>query len=165
MSSEAKASSPSATPSPQQNEIQQTAQAVPATSTAAGLSTSPAPPLPPAPPSPRRGEIWDVNWSPGRGAEQQGTRPALIIQNDRGNTSSTYPLTIVASMSRTEREIPLHVRIAPSAENGLTDYTDVKCEQVMTIEKSRLLRRRGAITSEDLGRVDLALRLSLNLLS
>ena len=46
------------------------------------------------PPSPRRGEIWDVNWSPGRGAEQQGTRPALIIQNDRGNTSPSYPLTI-----------------------------------------------------------------------
>src|SRR5579859_5192569 len=93
-------------------------------------------------PSPRRGEIWDVNWSPGRGAEQQGTRPALIIQNDRGNASPSYPLTIVASMSRTERELSLHVRITPSAENGLTDSTDVKCEQVMTIEKTRLLRRR-----------------------
>src|ERR671930_701385 len=81
--------------------------------------------------SPRRGEIWDVNWSPGRGAEQQGTRPALIIQNDRGNASLSYPLTIVASMSRTERELPLHVRIAPSSENGLSDYTDVKCQQVM----------------------------------
>src|SRR6266568_6611320 len=81
-------------------------------------------------PSPRRGEIWDVNWSPGRGAEQQGTRPALIIQNDRGNSSSTYPLTIVASMSRTEREIPLHVRIAPKPENGLRDQTDIKLEQV-----------------------------------
>ncbi len=115
--------------------------------------------------SPRRGEIWDVNWSPGRGAEQQGTRPALIIQNDRGNASLSYPLTIVASMSRTERELPLHVRIAPSDENGLTDYTDVKCEQVMTIEKSRLLRRRGNITPEELSRVDLALKLSLNLLS
>jgi mRNA interferase MazF len=68
-------------------------------------------------------------------------------------------------MSRTERELPLHIRIAPTPENGLTDYTDVKCEQVMTIEKSRLLRRRGAITSEELGRVDLALRLSLNLLT
>jgi len=75
---------------------------------------------------PRRGEIWDVDWSPGRGAEQQGIRPALVIQNDRGNASSTYPLTIVASMSRTERELPLHVRIAPSEENGLTDFTDVK---------------------------------------
>jgi mRNA interferase MazF len=114
-------------------------------------------------PSPRRGEIWDVNWSPGRGAEQQGTRPALIIQNDRGNTSLSYPLTIVASMSRTERELPLHVRITPTLENGLTDHTDVKCEQVMTIEKSRLIRRRGVITPEEMHRVDLALRLSLSL--
>src|SRR5712691_6295440 len=102
-------------------------------------------------PSPRRGEIWDVNWSPGRGAEQKGTRPALIIQNDRGNASPTYPLTIVASMSRTERELPLHVRISPSNENGLTNSTDVKCEQV--------------ITSEELSKVDVALKLSLNLLT
>src|SRR5215813_7589448 len=115
-------------------------------------------------PSPRRGEIWDVNWSPGRGAEQQGTRPALVIQNDRGNASSTYPLTIVASMSRTERELPLHVRIAPSEENGLTDFTDVKCEQVMTIEKTRLIRLRGSISSEELSRVDTALKVSLGLL-
>jgi mRNA interferase MazF len=144
MSSEAKAPS---SPSPQENEVSQ--------------------PLfpPPAPQSPRRGEIWDVNWSPGRGAEQKGTRPALIIQNDRGNTSPSYPLTIVASMSRTERELPLHVRIAPSEENGLTDFTDVKCEQVMTIEKSRLIRRRGVITTEELSKVDVALKLSLNLLT
>ena len=99
MSSEAKASSPS----PQQKNVEQPI----------------SPPF--TPPGPRRGEIWDVNWSPGRGAEQQGIRPALIIQNDRGNASSTYPLTIVASMSRTERELPLHVRIAPNEENGLTD--------------------------------------------
>ena len=148
MSSEAKASS---TPSPQQ---QNTPQPTHAPSV-----------LPQSPANPRRGEIWDVNWSPGRGAEQQGTRPALIIQNDRGNASSNYPLTIVASMSRTERELPLHVRITPSAENGLTDYTDVKCEQVMTIEKSRLLRRRGSISNEELARVDNALKLSLDLLA
>jgi mRNA interferase MazF len=144
MSSEAKAPS---TPSPQENEV-----------------SRPVLP-PPTPPGPRRGEIWDVNWSPGRGAEQKGTRPALIIQNDRGNASPSYPLTIVASMSRTERELPLHVRIAPSEENGLTDFTDVKCEQVMTIEKSRLIRRRGSISSEELGKVDAALRLSLDLMT
>ncbi|SRR6266536_1997056 len=144
MSSEAKAPS---TPSPQENEASQ-----------------PVFP-PPVPQSPRRGEIWDVNWSPGRGAEQKGTRPALVIQNDRGNTSPSYPLTIVASMSRTERELPLHVRIAPSEENGLTDFTDVKCEQIMTIEKPRLIHRRGVITSEELGKVDVALKLSLNLLT
>src|SRR5215471_14589629 len=143
MSSEAKAPS---TPSPQEKETSQ-------------------PSLPPPPlPSPRRGEIWDVNWSPGRGAEQKGIRPALIIQNDRGNASPSYPLTIVASMTRTERELPLHVRIAPSEENGLTDFTDVKCEQVMTIEKTRLIRLRGSISSEELSRVDTALKVSLGLL-
>src|SRR6266704_592874 len=119
---------------------------------------------PSSPPSPRRGEIWDVNWSPGRGAEQKGTRPALIIENDRGNTSPSYSLTFVASMSRTERELPLHVHIAPSEGNGLTDFTDVKCEQVMTIEKSRLIRLRGSISSEELSRVDTALKVSLDLL-
>ncbi|MFL5690251.1 MAG: type II toxin-antitoxin system PemK/MazF family toxin [Ktedonobacteraceae bacterium] len=141
MSSEARPSQP---PSPQQSKQK-------------GTQGSP------SLPSPRRGEIWDVNWSPGRGAEQQGMRPALIIQNDRGNASLSYPLTIVASMSRTERELPLHVRITPSEENGLTDFTDVKCEQIMTIEKSRLIRRRGCINAEELGRVDAALKLSLDL--
>ena len=68
-------------------------------------------------------------------------------------------------MSRTERELPLHVRIAPNEENGLTDFTDVKCEQVMTIEKSRLLRKRGSISPEELTRVDNAIKLSLDLLS
>jgi len=68
-------------------------------------------------------------------------------------------------MSRTERELPLHVRITPTEENGLTDFTDVKCEQIMTIEKSRLIRRRGSISSEELGKVDVALKVSLNLLS
>ncbi len=129
--------------------------------TAPGIQQSETRPV--VPPSPRRGEIWDVNWSPGRGAEQQGTRPALVIQNDRGNASTSYPLTIVASMSRTERELPLHVRITPTPENGLSNSTDVKCEQVMTIEKSRLLRKRGSISSDELARVDHALRLSLNL--
>src|SRR6266700_159546 len=98
----------------------------------------------------RRGEIWDVNWSPGRGAEQQGIRPALIIQDDRGKASPSYPLTIMASMRCTERELPLHVRIAPSEENGLTDFPDVQCVQIMTIEKSRLMRRRGSISREEL---------------
>src|SRR5258708_14733304 len=124
MSSEAKAPS---TPSPQQNESNQLPLYTPA--------------------GPRRGEIWDVNWSPGRGAEQQGTRPALIVQNDRGNTSHTYPLTIVAAISRTERHLPLHVRIAPTEENRMTDYTDVKCEQIMTIKKSHLLRRPAPLSS------------------
>ncbi len=46
-----------------------------------------------------RGDIWLVDWSPGRGSEQAGLRPALIIQNDIGNQYS--PTTIVAAISTT----------------------------------------------------------------
>ena len=32
----------------------------------------------------KRGEIYWVDWNPGRGSEQSGLRPALVIQNDIG---------------------------------------------------------------------------------
>ncbi len=48
-------------------------------------------------PEPRRGEVWTVNFSPGRGSEQRGIRPALIIQNDVGNKYAAA--TIVAAIT------------------------------------------------------------------
>jgi len=93
MSSEARQSSPS----PQERDKSGTTYSLPLRQDAlSGGQVSYQNETSPLPSLPRRGEIWDVNWSPGRGAEQQGTRPALIIQNDRGNASTTYPLTIVA---------------------------------------------------------------------
>src|SRR5437867_11861884 len=52
--------------------------------------------------SPRRGEVWMVNFSPGRGSEQRGNRPALIIQNDVGNRHAAT--TIVAAITSTRSE-------------------------------------------------------------
>jgi mRNA interferase MazF len=79
---------------------------------------------------PSRGEIWEVDWSPGRGAEQTGRRPALIIQNDYGNHSDVYPNTIVATISTKGRNIPFHIFIRRSRDNGLKADSYVKCEQV-----------------------------------
>ena len=91
------------------------------------------------PPSvPRRGEIWQVDWSPGRGSEQSGRRPALIVQNDAGNRSTRFPNTIVVAVSTKGRDIPFHVRLEPSHKNGLSEVSYVKCEQVLTISKDRL---------------------------
>ena len=50
-------------------------------------------------PAIRRGQIWLVDWSPGRGSEQLGKRPALIIQTDAANTNPRYPNTIVLTLS------------------------------------------------------------------
>jgi mRNA interferase MazF len=116
-----------------------------------------------ATPDPRRGELWWVDWSPGRGSEQAGRRPALIVQTDPANRNPRYPNTIVATVSISGRHVPSHVRIEPDAQNGLSTASFVKCEQLMTISKERLETRLGRLRSEDLDDVGAAMRIVLAL--
>jgi mRNA interferase MazF len=51
------------------------------------------------PPVIRRGQIWLVDWSPGRGSEQLGQRPAIVIQTDAANSNPRYPNTIVVTLA------------------------------------------------------------------
>jgi mRNA interferase MazF len=118
----------------------------------------------PKTPRPSRGEIWEVDWSPGRGAEQTGRRPALIIQNDYGNHSDVYPNTIVATISTKGRNIPFHIFIRRSKGNGLKADSYVKCKQILTISKARLIGRAwGRLTTAEMARVGEAIKISLAL--
>ncbi|MBI2928243.1 MAG: type II toxin-antitoxin system PemK/MazF family toxin [Verrucomicrobia bacterium] len=111
----------------------------------------------------RRGELWIVDWSPGRGSEQSGRRPALVIQTDAANTNPRYPNTIVLTISTKGLPITTHVKLEPDAANGLRETSFVKCEQVMTISKERLETRLGRIQPEQMRRVEAALRAALSL--
>ncbi|MEW6364554.1 MAG: type II toxin-antitoxin system PemK/MazF family toxin [Acidobacteriota bacterium] len=109
-----------------------------------------------------RGEIWDVDSSPGRGSEQTGRRPALIVQNDFGNRADNYPNTIVVAVSTAGRDIPVHVHLRPSKNNRLKSDSYAKCEQILTISKARLCgQARGRLTVEEMSQVDEALKRSL----
>ena len=109
----------------------------------------------------RRGEIYYVDWSSGRGSEQTGARPALIIQNDIGNQFS--PTTIVAAIStQRRRPYPFHVAIT-AQESGLPQDSLVKCEQVQTVDQARLGRLVGSLSRERMQEVDLAIHRSLGL--
>jgi len=110
-----------------------------------------------------RGELWWVDWSPGRGSEQTGRRPALVVQTDAANHNPRYPNTIVVTVSTTGRDVPFHVRLEASAESRLSASSFAKCEQVLTISKQRLDTRLGRVTAEELARVERALRLVLDL--
>lgn len=112
---------------------------------------------------PRRGELYWVDWSPGRGSEAGGKRPALVVQRDAGNLARGYPNTVVVAVSSQGHEIPLHVRVRPTRENGLRNVSFVKCEQVFTISKERLGARLGRLRADELREVGVALRLNLGL--
>ncbi len=105
-----------------------------------------------------------MDWSPGLGAEQTGLRPALIIQNDSGNQAGSYPNTIVATISTKGRDIPFHVSLRPTKINGLEVLSYVKCEQILTVSKARLIGPSwGRLTEEEMSQVDEAIKRSLGL--
>lgn len=109
---------------------------------------------------PRRGEIWLVNFNPARGSEQKGMRPALVIQNDIGNEVS--PITIVAAISTSIKIYPINVKIK-SHESGLDRDSAVKLNQILTIDKSRLIKKLGELDPAKMNEVRSALILSLGL--
>jgi mRNA interferase MazF len=100
-----------------------------------------------------------VNFSPARGSEQRGYRPALVIQNDVGNQ---YAATvIVAAITTTVKPYPVTV-VLRKGEGGLPQPSMVNLAQLLTLDKSRLLRRLGALSSERMEQVNTAIRISLD---
>ncbi|MDO8687700.1 MAG: type II toxin-antitoxin system PemK/MazF family toxin [Dehalococcoidales bacterium] len=109
----------------------------------------------------KRGEIYWVDWSPGRGSEQSGLRPALIIQNDTGNRAS--PNTIVASLTTApNKPYPFLVELT-SQESGLEKDGAIDLASIMTVSKARLGDKCGELSPTKMAEVDKAIKTSLAL--
>jgi mRNA interferase MazF len=110
-----------------------------------------------------RGQIWLVNWTPGRVSEQWGRRPALVIQTDAANLNPRYPNTIVVAISTKGLPVATHVQIEAGNETGLRETSYIKGEQILTISKERLEEYLGQISPDILRRVERAVKLTLAL--
>ena len=116
-------------------------------------------------------DVMDIKWGDvvfvdftdnSRDSEQSGIRPAIIIQNDKGNEHS--PTTIVASItSQEKRYLPTHVIVKPY-QSGLNKVSTILMEQVRTIDKSRILSKVGHIDTDWLvEKIKKSLTISLNM--
>jgi len=112
---------------------------------------------------PMRGEIWLVDWNPGRGSEQLGKRPALVIQTDAANSNPRYPNTIALTLSTKGLPVATHVQLEPDSMNGLRETSWVKGEQVLTISKERLLQKWGHVSPDDLTRIEKSVMTALGM--
>lgn len=87
----------------------------------------------------RRGDIYYVQFgNTSTGSEQHGDRPAVIIQNDVGNTYAPT-LIVVPLTSNTEKKVtqPTHCLLE---NEGLSMSSMALAEQIFTIDKSRILK-------------------------
>lgn len=109
----------------------------------------------------KRGEIYWVDWGQGKGSEQAGVRPALIIQNDVGNRAS--PNTIIASLTTAPNwPYPFLVEFTKE-ESELEKGGAVDLGTILTIDKMRLNDKCGQLTSRKMSEVDQAIKISLGL--
>lgn len=58
-----------------------------------------------------RGEVYLVDFGQGFGSEQGGVRPAVIVQNNKGNKYSSTTIVVPITSKQTKARIPTHVRV------------------------------------------------------
>lgn len=108
----------------------------------------------------KRGDIYYVRLKKTGNHIQDGIRPCLVIQNDKGNECS--PNTIVAPITTAmKNKLATHVSIP----YGRAIRGTILCEAVVTISKESILKNRKSdhLNEETMSKVDEALKISVGL--
>jgi mRNA interferase MazF len=88
----------------------------------------------------RRDEVWLIALDPWQGSEIKKTRPGLVVSPHQMNDS--LQTTLVATMTTTLRNYPTRVNMVFRGKAG-----QVALDQLRAIDRQRLVRRLGAVTS------------------
>jgi mRNA interferase MazF len=106
----------------------------------------------------KRGEIWTVSG----GASYTGKpRPAVIVQEDR--FSPTSSITLCAFTTDPTEAPLLRMVIEPTDRNGLKNASRLMIDKISTVPKTRVGKRIGKLSNEDLVRLNRALTVFLGL--
>ncbi|MGA2206367.1 MAG: type II toxin-antitoxin system PemK/MazF family toxin [Terracidiphilus sp.] len=104
-----------------------------------------------------RGDAYWVNFEPSLGGEVKKVRPAIVLSNNAANTHLNR-VQVVPITSNTERLYPGEAFITLNAEKR-----KAMGDQLTIASKQRIGRRIGALSTEDLGRVEDAVLLQLGI--
>jgi mRNA interferase MazF len=105
----------------------------------------------------RRGEICWVNLDPTRGSEIRKTQPAMVITADALNRARRTVVIVPLSTGPAAR--PPIVVAAPSARPNSVAV----CDQLRAVDKQRLTRNSGRLSTADLQTIEEGVRQVLEL--
>lgn len=95
----------------------------------------------------------DVRWAdldPGRGHEQSGRRPVLVLSHDVFNDRSGTVIAVALTSQEPRAGFPLTLE---SKAAGVTKRSWIKISQIRTLSVDRLGARIGRASEEELARV------------
>lgn len=106
----------------------------------------------------RRGDVLiaDLPYYPG--SVQNGERPVIVVQNNQGNACSGT-LIVVPTTTAKKKFMPTHVSV--SKRDGFYKDSIVLCEQILTIDKSIIIKKCQSVSFETMRKIDIAILVSL----
>ena len=111
----------------------------------------------------QRGEIWWASMSTPRESEPGYRRPVLVIQSNAFTASRIQTVLAAIVTSNLELGAAPGNLIVKRKQSGLTRDSVVNVSQVVTLNKSFLTERVGALSPKLMNAVDEGLRLVLGL--
>ena len=96
----------------------------------------------------RKGFIYRVDFSPGKGSEPMGRRPGLVVQNNYLNDSQLNTVTVVAiTSSLIFGELPGNV-VLRKGEANMPKKSVVNMSQIKTVDKQSIKEKIGTLPLE-----------------
>lgn len=111
-----------------------------------------------------RGDVVIADLPKGVGSEQNGKRLCLVIQNDKGNQNSPTTIVLPLTSSKKSFYLPTHFFLFKLEYDFLEKDSLVLCEQITTIDKTRIKVVIGALKEADLIMIENSLKVSLGIL-
>lgn len=93
----------------------------------------------------QRGHVYLVSLDPTEGSEIRKTRPCVVVSPDELNQHMRT--CVVAPMTTASRSYPFRVRCRFQGKSGY-----VVLDQIRTVDRSRLVRELGALSTQALER-------------
>lgn len=109
-----------------------------------------------------RGTVVLVELDPTVGHEQRGVRPCITVTDSAVNIDQRFPLIAVVPVTGTAGEGALYPMLTPG-KSGLTKVSYALIDQLRSIDKRRIRRVFGGLTSDELISIDQGLELFLGL--
>ena len=109
-----------------------------------------------------RGTVVLVELDPTVGREQQGGRPCVAVSDPAVNASQRFPLIAVVPVTGTAGVGALYPQLSPGP-SGLTKISYALIDHLRSIDKRRIRRVYGQLSSSELSGINQGLELFLGL--
>lgn len=112
----------------------------------------------------KKGDLYYANLGSSKKTHiQTGIRPIVILQNNIGNIYSDTIIVAPITSKIKKLQQPTHIELLKDTTNGLENDSIVLLEQIMTIDKNKLLHKIGVISQKDLHNINNGLIASFDL--